>query len=74
MKISLALFIALCFAAIVTNLFEALQLIDMNRSQRARYLLGMRVILSILLFIGLLLAYKLGWLAPTGMGIALAQR
>ncbi|GAB1387386.1 hypothetical protein MASR1M59_25340 [Melaminivora sp.] len=68
--------IALVFLAILASLGSALFFMlrgsqggehDRQRSARMARSLGLRVALSVLLFVCLLLAWKLGYLQPTGL-------
>jgi hypothetical protein len=42
---------------------------DKGRSNRTVQALAMRVGLSVTLFLLVLVAYKLGWIQPTGLGM-----
>lgn len=65
--------VALGFAAIITSLGFALVFMlrsgnnDNARSKKMAWALALRVALSILLFICVLLAWKLGFIQPTGI-------
>ena len=65
--------IALGFLAILASLGTALFFMmrtgknDQQRGQRMVWALALRVALSILLFLSLLLAWKLGYIQPTGV-------
>ena len=66
--------VAIAFVLILASLFSGLYFVmkDRGRSNRAVNALSLRIGFSILLFIFILLSYKLGWLHPNG--IALTQR
>ena len=55
--------------AVVASLFSALYYLYRDRGQGTRMVkaLGLRVALSASLVVFLVVAYKLGWIAPTGM-------
>lgn len=61
--------VAIAFILILGSLFSALFFLmrDKGKSNRTVQALAMRVGLSITLFILLLISYKLGWIAPTGL-------
>ena len=63
------LFVAIAFILILSSLGAALFFLmrDKGRSNRTVNALALRVGLSIVLFICLLVAYQLGWIAPTGL-------
>ena len=63
------IFVAIAFVLILASLGSALffMMRDKGRSNRTVNALAMRVGLSIVLFLCLLAAYKLGWIAPTGL-------
>lgn len=63
------IFIAIAFILIIGSLGFALFYVmrDKGRSNRAVHALAMRVGLSISLFLILLGAYEMGWIAPTGL-------
>ena len=63
------IFIAIAFILIIGSLGFALFYVmrDKGRSNRAVHALAMRVGLSITLFLILLGAYEMGWIAPTGL-------
>lgn len=63
------LFVAIAFVLILASLGAALFFLmrDRGRSNRTVHALAMRVGLSIMLFICLLVAHQLGWIAPTGL-------
>jgi hypothetical protein len=54
---------------VVASLFSALYYLYRDRGQGTRMVkaLGLRVALSASLVVFLVVAYKLGWIAPTGM-------
>lgn len=61
--------IAIAFILIIGSLGSALFFVmrDKGRSNRAVNALAMRVGLSVTLFLLLLGAYEMGWIAPTGL-------
>jgi hypothetical protein len=61
--------VALAFILILGSLGSALFFLmrDKGKSNRTVNALAMRVGLSITLFLLLLAAYKMGWIAPTGL-------
>lgn len=61
--------VAIAFALILGSLASALLFLmrDKGKSNRTVYALTMRVGLSVLLFVLLLIAYRLGWIQPTGL-------
>jgi hypothetical protein len=63
------IFIAIAFILIIGSLGFALFFVmrDKGRTNRAVNALAMRVGLSVTLFLLLLGAYKMGWIAPTGL-------
>jgi len=63
------LFVAIAFILILSSLGAALFFLmrDKGRSNRTVNALALRVGLSIVLFICLLVAHQLGWIAPTGL-------
>jgi hypothetical protein len=63
------IFIATAFILIIGSLGFALFFVmrDKGRTNRAVNALAMRVGLSVTLFLLLLGAYKMGWIAPTGL-------
>ncbi len=63
------IFIAIAFILIIGSLGSALFFVmrDKGRTNRAVNALAMRVGLSVTLFLLLLGAYKMGWIAPTGL-------
>ena len=62
-------FVAIAFVLIIASLGSALFFLmrDKGRSNRTVHALAMRVGLSITLFLIVLGAYKMGWIAPTGL-------
>jgi hypothetical protein len=66
-------FVILAFLAILASLGSALFFMLKNgasnktRGQKMAFALAMRVAISILLFISILLGWKLGYLHPTGI-------
>ena len=61
--------IAIAFILIIGSLGFALFFVmrDKGRTNRAVHALAMRVGLSVTLFLLLLGAYEMGWIAPTGL-------
>ena len=61
--------VAIAFVLILGSLGSALFFLmrDKGKSNRTVNALAMRVGLSIVLFVLLLSAYKMGWIAPTGL-------
>lgn len=61
--------VALAFILIIGNLARALFFLmrDKGRSNRTVHALAWRVGFSVMLFALILLAYKLGWIVPTGL-------
>jgi hypothetical protein len=61
--------VALAFVLILGSLGSALVFLmrDKGRSNRTVQALAFRVGFSILLFVLLLVAYRLGWIQPTGI-------
>lgn len=61
--------IAIAFILIIGSLGSALFFVmrDKGRTNRAVNALAMRVGLSVTLFLILLGAYEMGWIAPTGL-------
>jgi branched-subunit amino acid transport protein AzlD len=64
-------FVAIAFVLIIASLGSALFFLmrDKGRSNRTVQALAMRVGLSVTLFLLVLVAYKLGWIQPTGLGM-----
>lgn len=62
--------IPIAFALIIVSLFSALFFVmkDKGRSNRAVYALTFRVGFSVLLFLILVISYKLGWISPHDLG------
>jgi hypothetical protein len=65
MKIFIAIAFILILGALGSALFFVMR--DKGRTNRAVNALAMRVGLSIALFLILLGAYEMGWIAPTGL-------
>jgi hypothetical protein len=65
MKILVALAFILILGSLGSALFFLMR--DKGKSNRTVNALAMRVGLSITLFLLLLAAYKMGWIAPTGL-------
>jgi branched-subunit amino acid transport protein AzlD len=63
------IFVAIAFVLIIASLGSALFFLmrDKGRSNRTVQALAMRVGLSVSLFLIVLVAYKLGWIQPTGL-------
>jgi hypothetical protein len=63
------IFVAIAFVLIIASLGSALFFLmrDKGKSNRTVQALAMRVGLSISLFLMVLVAYKLGWITPTGL-------
>ena len=61
--------VAIAFVLILASLGSALVFLmrDKGKSNRTVQALALRVGFSILLFVLLLLAYRLGWIQPTGI-------
>ncbi len=61
--------VAVAFILILASLGSALVFLmrDKGRSNRTVHALALRVGLSVLLFLLLLVAYRLGWIQPTGI-------
>ena len=61
--------VIVAFILIIASLVSALVFMmkDKGKSDRTVTALAMRVGFSITLFLLILLAYKLGWIAPTGI-------
>jgi branched-subunit amino acid transport protein AzlD len=64
-------FVAIAFVLIIASLGSALFFLmrDKGKSNRTVQALAMRVGLSVTLFLIVLVAYKLGWIQPTGLGM-----
>jgi hypothetical protein len=65
MKILVAIAFILILASLGSALFFLMR--DKGKSNRTVQALAMRVGLSVTLFLLLLTAYKMGWIAPTGL-------
>ena len=65
MKILVAIAFILILGSLGSALFFLMR--DKGKSNRTVNALAMRVGLSVTLFLLLLAAYKLGWIAPTGL-------
>ncbi len=61
--------VAIAFILIIGSLGSALVFLmrDKGRSNRTVQALALRVGFSVLLFVLLLVAYRLGWIQPTGI-------
>jgi branched-subunit amino acid transport protein AzlD len=66
---AMKIIVAIAFVLIIGSLASALlfMMLDKGKSNRTVYALTMRVGFSVLLFILLLIAYRLGWIQPTGI-------
>jgi len=66
---TMKIFVAIAFVLILASLGSALFFLmrDKGRSNRTVNALALRVGLSIVLFLCLLAAHQLGWIAPTGL-------
>jgi hypothetical protein len=66
---TMKLLVAIAFILILASLASALFFLmrDKGQSNRTVHALALRVGLSITLFLCLLGAYKMGWIAPTGI-------
>ena len=65
MKILVAIAFLLILGSLASALFFLMR--DKGKSNRTVNALAMRVGLSVTLFLLLLAAYKMGWIAPTGL-------
>lgn len=65
MKIIVAIAFILIIGSLASALFYLMR--DKGQSNRTVHALALRVGLSILLFALILVAYKFGWIAPTGI-------
>ncbi len=65
MKILVAIAFVLILASLGSALFFMMR--DKGRTNRTVNALALRVGLSVLLFLLLLIAYRLGWIQPTGI-------
>lgn len=65
MKIIVAIAFILIIGSLASALFYLMR--DKGQSNRTVHALALRVGFSILLFALILVAYKLGWIAPTGI-------
>ncbi|EEE07291.1 TPA: twin transmembrane helix small protein [Burkholderia multivorans] len=63
--------VAVAFILIIGSLISALYFMNRDRgtTKRMAWSLAARVGLSVTLFLSLLIAYKLGWIEPTGLPI-----
>lgn len=63
------IFVAIGFILIIASLASALVFLmkDKGKTNRTVYALALRVGFSITLFVLLLVAYKMGWIEPTGL-------
>ncbi|MGH8783211.1 twin transmembrane helix small protein [Paraburkholderia sp.] len=67
----LKIFVAVAFVLIIGSMVSALYFMNHDRgtTKRMVWSLAARVGVSITLFLCLLLAYRLGWIEPTGIPI-----
>ncbi|HWZ48446.1 MAG: hypothetical protein JWQ10_2366 [Herbaspirillum sp.] len=65
MKILVAIAFFLIIGSLVSALFFLMK--DKGKSNRTVQALALRVGLSVMLFILILVSYKLGWIEPTGI-------
>ena len=65
MKIAVAIAFLLILGSLASALFYLMR--DKGKSNRTVHALALRVGFSITLFILILIAYKLGWIEPTGL-------
>lgn len=63
------LIVAIAFILIIASLGSALVFLmrDKGRSNRTVHALALRVGFSVLLFVLILVAHRLGWIQPTGI-------
>ncbi|MCA8091715.1 twin transmembrane helix small protein [Burkholderia anthina] len=63
--------VAVAFVLIIGSLVSALYFMNHDRgtTKRMAWSLAARVGLSITLFLALLIAYRLGWIEPTGLPV-----
>jgi hypothetical protein len=68
----LKIIVAIAFVLIIASLGSALVFLmkDRGKSDRTLHALALRVGFSVALFLFLLLAYRLGWIQPTGIPVA----
>ena len=61
--------VVIAFVGIIASLFSGLYFVmkDKGRSNRAVNALSWRIGLSILLFVFILISYRMGWIHPTGI-------
>ncbi|MGB7481497.1 MAG: twin transmembrane helix small protein [Burkholderiaceae bacterium] len=61
--------VAIAFILIIASLGSALVFLmkDRGKSDRTLHALALRVAFSVALFLLILLAYRLGWIQPTGI-------
>lgn len=61
--------VAIAFILIIGSLASALVFLmrDKGRSNRTVHALALRVGFSVLLFVLLLISYRMGWIQPTGI-------
>ena len=67
--LAMKILVAIAFLLIIGSLASALVFMmkDKGKSDRIVHALALRVGFSVLLFILLLIAYKFGWIQPTGI-------
>lgn len=65
----MTILVAVAFVLILASLGSALVFMmrDKGRSNRTVHALALRVGFSVLLFVLLLVAYRMGWIEPTGI-------
>ena len=66
------IFVVIAFILILASLFSGLYFVmkDKGKSNRAVNALTFRIGFSILLFLFILVSYKLGWIHPTGIPLS----
>ena len=64
--------VIIAFALILGSLFSGLYFVmkDKGKSNRAVNALSLRIGFSILLFLFILLSYRMGWIHPTGIPLS----
>lgn len=65
MKIVVAIAFVLILGSLASALFYLMR--DQGKSNRTVHALALRVGFSVMLFVFILIAYKMGWIAPTGL-------
>ncbi len=68
-KAPMKILVAIAFILIIGSLASALVFLmrDKGRSNRTVHALALRVGFSVLLFVLLLVSYRMGWIQPTGI-------